>query len=286
MTTPKATTHYEYDHSVTSENTVPHWVIYALDAIESEHPEQHRDQGNKPEDVWDYASDEDGESLVFRSCPEVRHQMKQLATERGALERRTDETGWHESDVDWYYRLSEHARNALLDLGVPEYLPNRRDPEFDRGLPMEPSHEPGWWLDDTEDNPDFDVDEEWDLLDNDWITVSPVETDKDGGIFYKDNSDAEMAVSRGYTELAEELHEAFPDVTFVMTCGPYRTHDLMYRIRDPFRKVVQIDVYSPMAIHRETEEITESFESLVHDLHHALESAAEDFDEWEEMGNG
>jgi len=256
---------------VTSQNTCMHWILYAMDAIEAENPDENREQGLKPADVWEYACDENGESIVFRGDPEIRWQMKQLATERKALARRTDETDWADDDVDWYYRLNDHGRKALLDLGVPEYLPNRRDPEHDRELPMSPTHSPGWWLED-DDQPDYDVDEEWSLNENEWI---PADVD---GVFFKDESDMLMAEDRGYTKIAEELKEAFPEVTFVMTCGPYRMHDLMYRIRDPFKKVVQLDVYSPMLMHRETGEITESFENLVYDLHHALESVTEDID--------
>lgn len=277
MTPQEQAKDFDYDHSVTSTNTVMHWILYALDAIEAEGDELEdemnpREYGVKPERVYHYASDENDESIVFRGVPEVRWQMKQLATDRYALARRTDETGWHDDDVDWYYRLNEEGRKALLDLGIPEYLPNRRDPEFDRQLPMEPNHEPGWWL--TEDEqPDFDVEEGWKLGDNNWLS-SDYER-----VYYKDAGDREMCNARGYVSFGEELAEAFPEVTFVLTCGPYRPHDLMYRIRDPFKKVVQIDVYSPMAMHRSSDEITDAFTSLVTDLHHALQQATEEFED-------
>ena len=275
--TPQQEQSHDYDHSVTGTNTVMHWILYALDAIEAEGDELEgemnpREYGVKPERVYNYASDENDESIVFRGVPEVRFQMKQLAEDRHALARRTDETGWHSADVDWYYRLNDEGRNALLDLGIPEYLPNRRDPEFDRQLPMEPSHQPGWWLDE-DDQPDFDVEEGWEIQDNNWLTSDHER------VFYKDAGDREMSEQRGYYRFGEELAEAFPEVTFVLTSGPYRPHDLMYRIRDPFRKVVQIDVYSPMAMHRSSEEISEAFSALVKDLHHALQQATEEFDE-------
>lgn len=263
---------FEYNHRVTSENTVMHWILYALDAWESHDPDDRRDQGGKPTHVFDYASDDNGESLVFRGIPEVRHQMKMLAEDRKALARRTDETGWHDDDVDWYYRLNEEGRKALLDLGIPEYLPNRRDPEFDRQLPMEPNHQPGWWLSE-DDQPDYDVEEGWHYEDNEWVG-----TDYDR-VYYKEVADATLGVDRNYTKLGRKLAEVFPDVTFVLTCGPYRPHDLMYRIRDPFKKVVQIDVYSPMSKCREKNEITAAFEALVRDLHHALDRAADEFTE-------
>lgn len=264
---------YEYSHSVTSENTVPHWVIYAMDAIEADDPADNREQGCDAETVYDYASDEDNNSLVFRDEHEVRHALKTLHNDRKALDCRTDETTWHGHDVDRFYRLNETGRKALLDLGKPEYLPNRRDPEFDRGLPMEPNHTPGWWLgdDDTEDDEQFEVDAEWQLEDNDWIQDEEV-----ASVYYKDEADALMADQRSYDAIAHELSEAFPEVTFVVTCGPYRTHDIMYRLRDPFNKVVQLDIYSPMALHRETSEITKSIEMAVKDLHQALETADEE----------
>lgn len=279
--------HYEYKHSVTSENTAMHWILYAMDAWESQTPEQNREQGCKPVDVWEYATDREGESIVFRGAPEIRHQMKVLATERDALDRRTDETGWVGSDVDWYYRLNEQGRKALLDLGVPQYLPNRRDPEHDRALPMEPSHQPGWWLDDDDDEEQDDADSEsdgeqsaedaddddWDINDNDWIA-----DDKEDGLFFKSEADALMSQQRAYDKLGRELAEAFPEATFVLTCGPYRPHDMMYRIRDPFKKVIQIDVYSPMALHRGTEEIQQAIEQLARDLHEALETVSEEYD--------
>ena len=263
----------DIDHGVTSENTVAHWVLYALDAIESQNPEQHREVGQNAVDVYEHASDENGASIVFRDAPEVRGQLKWLAEERDALDRRTDDE-WVGDDPDWQYRLNEQGRNALLDLGVPEYLPNRRDPEFDRELPMEPSHAPGWWREDDDGgNPNFEVEPGWSMDDrDDWVAWSE-ESDR---IFFKDAGDASLAKQRGYHKIAVELAEAFPEVTFVVTCGPHRPHDLMYRIRDPFDKVVQIDVYSPMALHRETAEITENIERLVRGLHRGLEQAGGD----------
>jgi hypothetical protein len=244
-----------------------------MDAIEADDPADNREQGCDAETVYDYASDEDDNSLVFRDEHEVRHALKTLHNDRHALDCRTDETTWHGHDVDRFYRLNETGRKALLDLGKPEYLPNRRDPEFDRGLPMEPNHTPGWWLgdDDTEDDEQFEVDAEWQLEDNDWIQDEEV-----ANVYYKDEADALMADQRSYDAIAHELSEAFPEVTFVVTCGPYRTHDIMYRLRDPFNKVVQLDIYSPMALHRETSEITKSIEMAVKDLHQALETADEE----------
>ena len=268
----QATTTVEYDHDVTSENTVAHWILYALDAIESENPEENRENGHDAVDVWEHASDDEGESIVFRGAPEVRHQMKVLSEDRGALDRRT-EAEWVDDNPDWQYRLNDEGRKALLDLGVPEYLPNRRDPEFDRGLPVEPSHAPGWWLEDEEgENPNFDVEPGWTLNDNDW-NESGIE-----GVYFKDDGDEMLSEDRGYTKIGEELKEAFPEVTFVLTCGTHRPHDLMYHIRDPFDKVVQIDVYSPMVLHRSNGEITENFENLVKDLHRGLENVTEEID--------
>lgn len=270
----QATTTADVHNGVTSANTVAHWVLYALDAIESQNPDQTREVGSNAVDVWEHASDDNGESIVFRDAPEVRSQLKWLAEERGALARRTDDE-WVNGDPEWQYRLNDDGRKALLDLGVPEYLPNRRDPEFDRQLPMEPSHAPGWWYEDDDDggNPNFAIEDGWSYDDRqDWVAWS----EDSEQVFFKDAADASMAKQRGYEKIATELAEAFPEVTFVVTCGPYRSHDLMYRIRDPFDKVVQIDVYSPMALHREPEQIQESFEQLVCDLHHGLENVTEE----------
>jgi hypothetical protein len=271
MMTPQQIENHEYDHSVTSEHTVMHWILYALDAWESQDPEQHREDGAKPKDVWDFASGPDDDSIVFRDDSEARYQMKQLATERGALARRTDETGWHGDDVDWYYRLNDCGREALLDLGVPGYLPNRKDPEFDRQLPMEPSHRPGWWIE-TNSQSESDVDEGWQTDDNEWVESGYED------VYYFEKRDQMMCQERGYHKLGEELSEAFPEATFVLTSGPHRMHDLMYRIRDPFNKVVQIDVYSPMAMHRTADEVVTAFKQLVKDLHGALQQVEGDSD--------
>ena len=261
-----STTEFEYDHRVTSTNTAMHWILYALDAWESK-DEQHREHGATPDNVWDEASDSNDESIVFRNVSEVRHQMKQLATDRDGLDRRTNETKWSGLDVDYRYRLSDHGRKALLDLGIPEYLPNRRDPEHDRQLPMEPTHEPGWWLD-TDDQPDWEIEEGWSIDGHDWL-----QTNYDR-VFYKDEADK---WGRGELEIVEDLSNAFPEAMFVITMGPHRFHDLAYCLRDPFNKVVQIDVYSPVFLSRTGNEIRVTVQDLVKELHEALESAEEEW---------
>lgn len=266
----------EFDHSVTYSNTVKHWVLYTLDGLEADRATDNednpaREQGTYPEDIYEFAAGDD--SIVFKSVREIQTTLSQMAREGEPWEdesrpvnRRTDSTEWSEADVEFRYRLNEFGRKVLLDLGVPEKLPNRRDfDDDDRALGVKPAHEPGWWQDDWEL-----YDSEWDINDNEW---GQLDHDR---VYVKGTGDYAMVNQRGYERIGTELAEAFPEVTFVLTCGPYRQHDLMYAIRDPWRKVVQIDIYSPMALHRGNEEIQHSFEQLVRDLHAGLEAVSED----------
>lgn len=281
--TPQHDSTNEFDHDVTYRNTVKHWVLYTLDAIEAENQEydepsdqelnEARNFGTVPEDIYDFAAGDD--SIVFWNEQEIASTLSELGrmaefwqNENRPVNRRTDATDWEGPDVKYRYRLTEFGRNVLLDLGVPDQLPNRRDlDEEGRMLGVKPGHQPGWWQDEYELYGD-----EWDIHDNDWI---PTDHER---VFYKDDGDHGLGEDRGYSTFGEELAEAFPEVTFVLTVGPYRQHDIMYAIRDPWRKVVQIDVYSPMALHRSSEEISANFESLVKDLHKGLESVTEEDD--------
>lgn len=265
---------YEFSHSVTSANTVKHWVLYTLDGIEAEHESEDendaREDGITPERIYEYAGGED--SIVFNNRYEIGTVLSKMARriqrDEGPrpVNRRTTETDWEGADVNYRYRLTPFGRDVLLDLGVPDKLPNRNDfDETDRALGVKPAHEPGWWQDTHELFAD-----EWDIRDNDWVESECED------VYFLDATDGEMARRRGYVNIAEDLKDAFPDVTFVMTCGPYRAHDLMYAIRDPWRKVVQIDVYSTMVHHRSPEQITENIEALVRDLHSALETTEQE----------
>lgn len=269
--------------TVTYPNTVKHWILYTLDAIEadaetpddespteSENPA--REHGTTPDHIYDFAAGTD--SIVFRNAHEIASSLSDMArlsepweNEKRPVNRRTDATDWHGLDVEYRYRLTALGREILLDLGVPTKLPNRQTDEFDRDIgDVKPSHKPGWWKSDHEDYEYFTS--EWDIDDNDW---TPTDHDR---LYYKDES-AKLFEDRGYLSIGTDLTERFPDTTFVLTVGPHRAHDLAYIVRDPFRKVVQIDIYSPMALHRTTEQITHNFESLVKDLQKGLESQGE-----------
>lgn len=271
----------DFSHEVTYANTVKHWVLYTLDALEaSREPEEDddrdipnpaRDKGTYPNDIYQYAAGED--SIVFKSKREIQQTLSELARmgepwedESRPVNRRTDSTEWEEADVKFCYRLNEFGRNVVMDLGVPDKLPNRRDlDEEARSLGVKPAHQPGWWQDDYELYSD-----EWDIRNHDWNETEHPR------VYFKDDGSEGLSEGRGYLKIGTELAEAFPDVTFVITVGPHRMYDLMYAIRDPWRKVVQIDVYSPMVMSRGKDEIQANFEALVKDLHKGLESVAED----------
>ncbi len=275
---------YEYDHTVTYRNTVKHWVLYTLDALESEHePESKADgensirsRGASPKDIYEFAAGD--ESIVFKSKSEIGRVLSSMGCsgspftdESRPVNRRCEASEWEGADVKYLYRMNEFGRNVLLDLGVPDKLPNRRDFDAnDRSLGVKPGHHPGWWR----DSPDYEhYTDEWDVSDNDWI-----ETDHDR-VYAKEEADHKLIENRNYVELGTEIAEAFPDVTFVLTCGPYRQHDLMYAIRDPWRKVVQIDIYSPMALHREEGEIARRIRNLVSELHKGLRTVEDEYSE-------
>lgn len=266
------------DHEVTYRNTVKHWLLYSLDGLEAsreppadddrDKPNPARDKGSYPSDIYEFAGGDD--SIVFSSEREVSGTLSELARDGNPFDnstrtvaRRTEATEWEGTDVKYRYRLTEYGRNVLLDLGIPDKLPNRRDfDEEDRSLGVKPAHEPGWW------QPDYELySSEWDIRDNDWHATSH------SRVFYKDPGSEGLGTDRGYQAIGEKLADYFPDVTFVLTVGPHRPHDIMYAIRDPWRKVVQIDVYSPMVLHRSNKEITENVEALIHDLVKGLDIA-------------
>lgn len=268
--------------TVTSRNTVKHWVLYTLDALEAdsepdgEGTNEAREVGVYPEDVYEYAAGDD--SIVFKNGNEVQGALSALGrdaawynNDQRAVNRRTDATKWDGPDVRYRYRLTNYGREALLNLGVPAMLPDRQRDGYNRDLGgAKPAHKPGWW------RPDYELySSEWDPRDNDWIA-----SDVHDRVYFKDEGDAGLARDRGYASIGKRLAEidAFEDVTFVLTVGPYRmTHDIAYAIRDPWRKVVQIDVYSPMALHRSNDEIRANFERLVHDLRRGLKTVHEEY---------
>lgn len=274
----EADTESSFQHDVTYQNTVKHWVLYSLDAIEAEgdetdHEQTPRNKGTTAGHIYEFAAGDD--SIVFKNEQEIASVLSEMGrmaeyyqNDKRPVNRRTNATDWDGPDVKYRYRLTEYGRNVLLDLGVPEKLPNRRDfDESDRSLGVQPAHKPGWWQDEYEPFTD-----EWDIRQHDWI-----ETDHER-VYYKTESDYGLGDDRGYHSIGRKLAEAFPDVTFVLTVGPYRQHDLMYAIRDPWRKVVQIDVYSPMALHRGPDEVTNNIEALASNLHKGLEAVTEEYD--------
>jgi len=270
---------FEFDHSVTSRNTRAHWTLYTLDSMEAESEADRDDEngenprrrsGTDPTDLYEYAAGDD--SIVFQSSREVSNVLAELARMGNPFDqstrpvnRRTAATEWDEADVDYRYRLTPMGRKVLRDLGRPDQLPNRRQDDYDRSLGgVRPAHQPGWWLE------EYDLfSDEWDPRDNDWTT-----TDHER-VYFNDVGSGIFA-NRGYDKIGYKLAEAFEDVTFVLTVGPNRGHDMMYVIRDPWNPVVQIDIYSPMAMHRSTDQITGTFEALARDLRKGLASVRED----------
>lgn len=260
----------EEEPTVTYSNTVKHWVLYALDAIECEHQNGEsnpaRENGTDAEAIYEHAGGED--SIVFRNPMEVRNALSEMArlappyqNQYRPVNRRTAATSFDdEIDVDYSYRLTQFGRERLVELGVPDELPNRRDYDTEeRELPeVQPSHRPDWWMDSESG---LDADTTW-IEETEWV-----ETDHDR-VYYHSEADA---FGRGEDSLVADIADAFPEATFVITMGPYRLHDIAYVIRDPFERVVQIDVYSPMTMHRNTDEIEHNISYLVNDLHSAFE---------------
>ncbi len=271
---------YDVDHSVTRRNTVKHWTLYTLDAIEAEmqvddesadnfgeNPQ--RSEGTLPEHIYEYAAGDD--SIVFRNEQEISSALSEMGrmapfyhNEDRPVNRRTDTTEWEGMDVQYRYRLTEFGREVLLDLGRPDKLPNRHRENYERALSgVLPAHMPGWWLD------EYDLySSEWDIRNHDWM-----ETDHER-VWFNDVGSGIFA-NRGYDKIGYKLAETFEDVTFVLTVGPYRSHDLMYAIRDPWKRVVQIDIYSPMYNCRSKDEIQQTFEALCKDLAKGLKSVNE-----------
>lgn len=262
---------------VTYENTVKHWTLYTLDAIEADRdPEDDsenpaRRDGVAPDEVYEYAAGDD--SIIFRNRQEVSKVLGEMARKGNPfdpttrpVERRSEGTDWDEPDVRYRYRLTEMGRDVLLELDRPTMLPNRQDfDDEDRELSVVPAHHPGWW------EADYELyDDEWDVRDHDWI---PTEHNR---VFLKD--EGAEALDRGYRAIGTKLADEFQDVTFVLTVGPHRSHDMAYAIRDPWRKVVQIDIYSPMAMHRSQEEVSLNFEALVRDLRRGLAQVSDETD--------
>lgn len=150
----------------TRRNTVKHWVLFSLDAVEhanfdpetGENPA--RESGVTPREMYEYAGGDSGR--IFKSRNEVSAALSELARDSYGdrlVNRRTDATGWRTSDVEYRYRLTGSGREAIEYLGVPARLPNRKeyDTDDERELHSEPNHVPGWWHDAAEreyDGPD------------------------------------------------------------------------------------------------------------------------------------
>lgn len=250
-----------------------HWVLYTLDAIESEGLEMEdqmdpRVTGSTPKRIYAYAGGDD--SIVFRNKQEVSTALSEMGrmapfyeNENRPVNRRSLETEWDEADVHYVYRLTDFGRRVLLDLGVPDQLPNRREEDFDRDLVVEPSHRIGWWSEEF-----AHYGSEWDIRNNDWN-----ETDHER-VFYRDSA-SELFEDRGFLTFAKWIADQVPEATLVCSVGPYRGYDMQYVIRDPWRKVVHVDFYSPMTRFRDGETIKENLRGLVSDLRRGLESVHE-----------
>lgn len=268
--------------TVTRPNTVKHWVLYTLDAIEAEHaPEATphdadedggintaRDRGVTAKRIYEFAAGDD--SIVFSNQTEISAALSDMGTmaqyydnESRPVNRKAIGGDWYGPDCVYGYRLTGFGRSEILKLGVPDKLPNRHDfDDEDRVLGVKPAHEPGWWRDDWDH-----FSSEWSIYDNEWVA-----TDHDRVFYFRDAEEW----GRGELPMVYEIADAFPNCTFVITMGPHRFHDISYCIRDPFNWVIQIDIYSPGLILPDGREWDEHVSALVTELHHALESVHED----------
>ena len=218
-------------------NTRTHWAMYALDKWEAQ---KGREEGATANDVYELVGGE--ESIVFTSRADAGSALRQ-SFDKGFTQRRTLEGEWDGPELI-AYRLTKKGATALKDAGKPDKLPNRREPDHNRDLPVEPEHEPQGVVLTEQDEEE---------VEDDWLrTESPddwVETDYNH-VYLKDEGAQGLIDSPtsyvGYEviDAAGEVAEAFHDGwTVVVNVGPWRMHDVMYRV-DPETKRIHLDYYS------------------------------------------
>ena len=207
----------EVDPSV-KENTVKHWCLYVLDAMEAEDqaPEPYdeytpREIGITADDIYHYAGGED--SIVFTHFNEISTKLSEMARETDKpplIERHAEGTSWEGPDVIYRYRLTDTGRTANRLLGRPEKLPNRKDfTEQERELSVKPRHKPSEDQSDEEPSPLMGF---W----NPWTErVSVSGTDR---VFYLSHHDVQTDENVGLVEFCKRLTEVsdFQDLTFVL----------------------------------------------------------------------
>lgn len=215
-------------------NTRTHWALYALDMWESKNG---RDDGATPDDIYQLVGGED--SIVFTSRADAGSALRQ-AHKKNYTQRRSIEGDWDQPLLIGY-RLVDSGAKALKNAGKPEKLPNRQRENYDRELPVEPEHEPRGVLLTEMDEED---------VEDDWLrTESPDdwESTEFDNVYFRDKADAQPATlqrSGGNVEKAAgTIGEAYHEWDIVVTRGPWRQHDVMYRA-DPETKRIHLDYYS------------------------------------------
>lgn len=219
--------------ALAQKNTRKHWAIYALAAWEDKHG---REDGATAGELYEFVGGE--ESRIFKSMADTGAGLR-AAHDGDYAERRTVDGEWDGPELI-AYRLVKKGAEALRDTGKPDKLPNRKKEGYDRELPTEPTYEPkGGLLSEVEENPD-----------DDWLrTENPDEWEPTAreNVFFRDESDAKESVVQrsggSVEEAACHIGEAYHEWTIVVTRGPYRMHDVMYRA-DPESKRIHLDYYS------------------------------------------
>lgn len=216
-------------------NTRTHWALYALHAWESQHG---REMGATPRDIWEIVGGE--ESVIWKSIKDSADALRQTYN-GGFTQRRTLDGEWDGPEL-LAYRLTERGKQVLSKAGKPHKKPARREEGYNRELPVNPTHEiPGGVVEEAEG------DEEKDWLHSedpdDWIETEKDRTHiRDEGSYGLIENDTSFA-GRQIIQSAGEIARYFKNFNVIITVGPHRGHDVMYRL-DPERKRINLDYYS------------------------------------------
>lgn len=254
---------------ITRRNTVKHWVLYTLDAVEAS-TEGARGRGVVPDAVYEHAGGDD--SIVFTDVREVAAKLSEMAREGNPFDqstrpvnRRSAATDWDGPDVLYRYRLTDLGRAALLDLGTPSKRPNRNDlRDAERALDATPGHEPGWWQDEASE-----------------AGASPaaadrIETDVPG-VVYASAADRGVIEDSAFDGVGARLADVFADTTFVL-----RGRDAAPAgDRGRFHPVI-LDVDGPtveVGVHTAGAEAVDAgdFGRLVYEINRALQAVRDEY---------
>lgn len=227
------------DETLSRHNTRCHWAMYALDKWEND---RGRETGATADDIWKLVGGED--SIVWTSRADAGSALRQ-AYDKGFCQRRSMENDW-EGPILIAYRLTKTGARALRDAGKPEKLPNRHAEGYDRELPVDPEYEPtGVVL--GHDTPEEDAEDDWlreavpaeDWVDTEYAHVY-LRDEGAQGLIDSPTSLVGYEVVDAAGEVAEAFHDGW---TIVVDVGPYRAHDVGYRV-DPETKRIHLDYYS------------------------------------------